>query len=187
MEVVWGSRGSVWGNGAGIWRAPLAYGRPPACMWNGNPAKAGNMKAGCGMRTLRIFGNIGGGSRAWGMSSPAEATPESAAAGSRDTRGSCRRAPRRVAPCRCVQKDATTGNCRDAFMPHPRMALPRRAAHALGSPTGRRSGPGGRRSRGRGRGWPACRSSPVRTRGTSLSWLRPSTRCRETASYYPPL
>ena len=70
-------------------------------------------------------------------------------------------------------------NCRNASMPHPRMALPRRAAHTLGSPTGRRSSPGGRRSWGRGRGRPVCRSSCVRTWGTPFSCLQPSTMSRD--------
>ena len=53
---------------------------PPACMWNENPVKAGNMKVGCGMRTLRIFGNVGGGSWVWGIASSTEVASESAAA-----------------------------------------------------------------------------------------------------------
>ena len=69
-------------------------------------------------------------------------------------------------------------------MPRPRMASPQRAAHVLGSPTGRRSSPGGRRSWGRGRGRPVCRSSRVRTWGTPFSCLQTSTKRQGTASYY---
>ena len=57
----------------------------------------------------------------------------------------------------------------------PCMALPQRAAHALGSPTDSRSSPGGRRSWGRGRGRPVCRSSRVRTWGTPFSCLQTYT------------
>ena len=63
-------------------------------------------------------------------------------------------------------------------MLRPCMALPQRAAHALGSSTGRRSSPGGRRSWGRGRGRPVCRSSGIRTWGTLFSCLRPFTMLR---------
>ena len=56
------------------------------------------------------------------------------------------------------------------------MASPRRAA---GSSTGRRSSPGGRRSWGRGRGMPVCRSSYVRTWGTPFSCQQPSTMRRD--------
>ena len=56
------------------------------------------------------------------------------------------------------------------------MALPR---HAAGSSTGRRSNPGGRRSWGRDRGRPVCRSSCVRTWGTPFSCLQPSTMRRD--------
>ena len=58
-------------------------------------------------------------------------------------------------------------------------ALLRRAAHVLGFPTGRRSSPGGRRSWGRGRGRPVCRSSYVRTWGTPFSCQQPSTVRRD--------
>ena len=57
-----------------------------------------------------------------------------------------------------------------------RMASPRRAA---GSSTGRRSSPGGRRSWGRGRGRPVCRSSRVRTWSTPFSCQQPSTMRRD--------
>ena len=56
------------------------------------------------------------------------------------------------------------------------MASPRRAA---GSSTGRRSSPGGRRSWGRGRGRPVCRSSGIRTWGTPFSCLQASTIRRD--------
>ena len=83
LVVVWGSRGNVWGNGAGVWRKPRGCVRtvnmedaacvwePSVCMGNGNPMKARNMKPGCGLRTLRIFGNVGGGGGSWvcGMAS----------------------------------------------------------------------------------------------------------------------
>ena len=59
-------------------------------------------------------------------------------------------------------------------MPHPCIALPQRAAHAFGSPTGCRISPGWRCSWGRGRGRPVCRSSRVRTWGTPFSCLQPS-------------
>ena len=50
-----------------VWGRRFVYGEPPACMGNGNPTKSGNMKAGRGLQTLRIFGNIGGsGSWVWG-------------------------------------------------------------------------------------------------------------------------
>ena len=58
------------------------------------------------------------------------------------------------------------------------------ATHAFGSPTGRRSSPGGRRSWGRGRGRPVCRSSRVRTWDTPFSCLQTSTKRQGTASYY---
>ena len=61
----------------------------------------------------------------------------------------------------------------------PCMALPRRASHAIGSPTGRRSSPGGRRSWGRGRGRPVCRSLCVHTWGTPFSCLQASTIRRD--------
>ena len=64
-------------------------------------------------------------------------------------------------------------------MPRPRMALPQRAAHVLGSTTGRLSSPGGRRSWGRGRGMLVCRSSCVRTWGTAFSCQQPSTMRRD--------
>ena len=57
-------------------------------------------------------------------------------------------------------------------MPRPCMTLPWRAEHALGSSTGRRSSPGGRRSWDRGRGRPACRSSRACTWGTPSSCLQ---------------
>ena len=63
-------------------------------------------------------------------------------------------------------------------------ASPQRAAHALGSHTGRRSSPGGRRNWGRGRGRPVCRSSRVRTWGIPFSCLQTSTKRQGTASYY---
>ena len=82
-----GSHGNVWENGAGIWGKPrgcvgtadmegsaCAWG-PPACMGNGNPVKAGNMKAGCGLQTLRIFGNIRRAAPGYGVASSTEATP----------------------------------------------------------------------------------------------------------------
>ena len=65
-------------------------------------------------------------------------------------------------------------------MPRPCMALPRRAAHVLGFPTGRRSSPGGRRSWGRGRDRPVCRSSCVHTWDTPFSSLRTFTIRRDT-------
>ena len=58
----------------------------------------------------------------------------------------------------------------------PCMALPR---HAAGSSTGRRSSPGGRRSWGRGRDRPVCRSLCARTWGTLFSCLQPSTMRRD--------
>ena len=64
-------------------------------------------------------------------------------------------------------------------MLRPCIALPQRAAHALGSSTGRRSSLDGRRSWGRGRGRPVCRSSGIRTWGTPFSCLRPSTMRRD--------
>ena len=64
-------------------------------------------------------------------------------------------------------------------MPRPRMALPRCASHVLGSSTRRRSSPGGRRSWGRGRGMPVCRSSCVHTWGTPFSCLQLSTMRRD--------
>ena len=63
-------------------------------------------------------------------------------------------------------------------MLRPCIALPQRAAHALGSSTGRRSSLDGRRSWGRGRGRPVCRSSGIRTWGTLFSCLRPFTMLR---------
>ena len=40
---------------------PLVYGEgAPACMGNGNPMKAGNMKAGCGLRTCGFLAISGG-------------------------------------------------------------------------------------------------------------------------------
>ena len=68
---------------------------------------------------------------------------------------------------------------REAAETHPCTALPRRAAHALGSSTGRRSSPSGRRSWGRGRGMPVCRSSGIRTWGTPFSCQQPSTMLRD--------
>ena len=81
-------------------------------MGNGNPMKAGDMKAGCGLRTLRIFGNIRWAAPGYAeIASSTEAAPESAAAGSWDTQeflpsalpgggslpaGACRRMPPRV-------------------------------------------------------------------------------------------
>ena len=53
------------------------------------------------------------------------------------------------------------------------------ATHAFGSSTGHRSSPGGRRSWGRGRGRPVCRSSRVRTWGTPFSCLRAYTIRRD--------
>ena len=64
-------------------------------------------------------------------------------------------------------------------MPRPRMTLPRRASHVLGFPTGHRSSPGGRRSWDRGRDRPVCRSSCVRTWGTTFSCQQPSTMRRD--------
>ena len=70
--MVCGIRGNVWGNGAGIWGKPRGCVRtvdmedtacvwePSACMGNGNPMKARNMKPECGLRTLWIFGNVKG-------------------------------------------------------------------------------------------------------------------------------
>ena len=52
-------------------------------------------------------------------------------------------------------------------------------AHTLGSSTSRRSSPGGRRSWGRGRGRPVCRSSCVRTWGTLFSCLRSFTMLQD--------
>ena len=143
-------------------------GRPLKCMGIiKNMAMQEAPDAACG---LRIFDNIGGGFWVWEISSSTEATPESAVAAPLQATGmlgvpvtalpsgglhpacACRRVPPREA--------AETPPC---------TALPRRAAHVLGSPMGRLSDPGGRRSRGRGRGRPVCRSSPVRTWGTSLS------------------
>ena len=68
---------------------------------------------------------------------------------------------------------------REAAETPPCTALLRRAAHVLGFPTGRRSSPGGRRSWGRGRGMPVCRSSYVRTWGTPFSCQQPSTVRRD--------
>ena len=65
---------------------------------------------------------------------------------------------------------------REVILGGVRMASPRRAA---GSSTGRRSSPSGRRSWGRGRGMPVCRSSYVRTWGTPFSCLQPSTVRRD--------
>ena len=129
---------------------------------------------------LRIFGNIGGGAWVWEMAPSTEATPESAVAAPLQAIGmlgvpvtalpngglhpacACRRVPPREA--------AETSPC---------TALPRRAAHVLGSSTGRRSSPGGRRSWGRGRGMPVCRSSGIRTWGTPFSCLQASTIRRD--------
>ena len=61
----------------------------------------------------------------------------------------------------------------------PRMALPQRSTHAFGFSTGRRSSPGGRRSWGRDRGTPVCRSSCARTWGTPYSCLRASAMHRD--------
>ena len=145
----------------------LCMGEPPACMGNGNPMKAGNMKAGCGLRTLQIFGSIGGGSWVWGIITSTEATPESATVGSRDARSSCCSAPRWVAPCWYVQKSATTRNHRNAFraatmrgITAPRTPLD--LLRAIGAVQA------GGRSWGRDRGRPVCRSSRART------WSNPS-------------
>ena len=96
-----------------------------------------------------------GGSRVWRIASSRGHVGERPA-------GACRRMPPR--------ETAETSPC---------TALPRRAAHAIGSPTGRQSSPGRRRGRDRGRGMHVCRSSPVRTWGTSSSWLQPSTTRRD--------
>ena len=104
-----GSRGDVWENGAGVWGRPrgcvgtagmegaaCVWG-PLACMGNGNPMKARNMKAGCGLRTLCIFGNIGGTAPRYVVALPTEAMPENVAvappAGSRDIRFLSQRSP----------------------------------------------------------------------------------------------
>ena len=111
----------------------------------------------------------GAGAWVWEMAPSAEATPESAVvvplqaigmlgvpvtalpSGGLHPACACRRVPPREA--------AETPPC---------TALPRRAAHVLGSSTGRRSSPGGRRSWGRGRGRPVCRSSYASAHGALL-------------------
>ena len=74
-----GSHGNVWENSAGIWGKPrrcvgtadmegsaCAWG-PPACMGNGNPVKAGNMKAGVRPADFADFWqHQEGGSWVWG-------------------------------------------------------------------------------------------------------------------------
>ena len=52
---------------------------PSACMGDGNPMRVGNMKAGCGLWTWWIFGNIGGGSWVWRIAPFTEAALESGA------------------------------------------------------------------------------------------------------------
>ncbi len=124
------------------------------------------------------------------MAPSTEATPESAVAaplqaigmpgvpvtappsGGLHPTGACRRVP----PRETTEMPS---------VPRPCMTLPQRAAHVLGSSTGRRSSPGGRRSWGRGRGGPVCRLY-IRTRGTFLSCLQPSTKRPGSASCYPP-
>ena len=153
-------------------------GRPLKCMGIiKNMAMHEPPDAACG---LRIFGNIGGGAWVWEIAPSAEATPESAVmvplqaigmlgvpvtalpSGGLHPACACRRVPPR-----------------EATETSPCTALPRRAAHVLGSSTGRRSSPGGRRSWGRGRGRPVCRSSYVRTWGTPFSCLQASTIRRD--------
>ena len=177
-QAVWGAKNHIKtrniGTVGGLWTCTFSgifvgtavlSGRPLKCMGIiKNMAMHEPPDAACG---LRIFGNIGGAAWVWEMAQSTEATPESAVAaplqaigmfgvpvtalpsGGLHPAGACRRVPPREA--------AETPPC---------TALPRRAA---GSSTGRRSSPSGRRSWGRDRGRPVCRSSYVRTWGTFLS------------------
>ena len=94
-------------------------GRPLKCMGIiKNMAMHEPPDVACG---LRIFGNIGGGRLGMGDGPVRRGhTGEccgGAPAGNRDAWSSCHSAPqRRVAPCLCVQKGATTRSCRNAPM-----------------------------------------------------------------------